>query len=220
MGDEDNSDATGRHAPDGVQQSSGLLLRQNGGGLVQDQQLELVLAQLTGDLGELLMTNGHIADDHVLVDLHAHFVNGLCGLGLHFFIIERIQPGAEHLGNDVLLLGLTIEQNVFRGSKARDQRELLMHHADTGLQCVKGRIKGDFFTIDEDVAAVAAGFPDDVHTEQDLHQRGFTRAVFACQAQDLTSLQGEVDVRQDLVAEEVFFDAAHLQQGSRITFHK
>ena len=166
------------------------------------------------------MTNGHIADDHVLVDLHAHFVNGLCGLGFHFFIIERIQPGAEHLGNDVLLLGLTIEQNVFRGSKARDQRELLMHHADTGRQCVKGRIKGDFFTVDQDIAAVAAGFPDDVHTEKDLHQRGFTRAVFACQTQDLTSLQGEVDVRQDLVAEEVFFDAAHLQQGSRITFHK
>ena len=115
------------------------------------------------------MTNGHIADDHVLVDLHAHFVNGLCGLGLHFFIIERIQPGAEHLGNDVLLLGLTIEQNVFRGSKAGDQRELLMHHADTGLQCIKGCIKGDFFTNDEDVAAVAAGFPDDVHTEKDIN---------------------------------------------------
>lgn len=79
-----------------------------------------------------------------------------------------------------------------------------MHHADTGLQCVKGRIKGDFFTVDEDVAAVAAGFPNDVHTEKDLHQRGFARAVFACQAQNLTSLQGEVDVRQDLVAEEVF----------------
>ena len=95
-----------------------------------------------------------------------------------------------------------------------------MHHADAGFQCLKGRIKGDFFTIDEDVAAVAAGFPDDIHTEQDLHQRGFTRAVFACQAQNLAGLQSEVDVRQDLVAEEVFFDAAHLQQGSRITFHK
>ena len=73
--------------------------------------------------------------------------------------------------------------------------------------------------MNQHVAAVAAGFPDDVHTEQDFHQRTFTSAVFTDQTQHLALFQREVDVRQHLVSEEVLLDVAHLQQGSILIFH-
>ena len=66
-----------RHAADGIEQRRSLLFRQNGGRLVENKQLEMLLAQLTRDLGELLMADRHIADDHVGVDVDAHFFNGL-----------------------------------------------------------------------------------------------------------------------------------------------
>ena len=96
VGDEDHRDALGGHAADGVQQRLGLLLRQNGGGLVQDQQLQVFLAELAGDLGELLVTHGHAADDHFLIDLHAHFFDGALGALIHFLIVESVHSFAEH----------------------------------------------------------------------------------------------------------------------------
>lgn len=57
----------------GIEQRRSLLFRQNGGRLVENKQLEMLLAQLTRDLGELLMADRHIADDHVGVDVDAIF---------------------------------------------------------------------------------------------------------------------------------------------------
>ena len=96
VGDEDHGDAPGGHAADGVQQRLCLLLGEHGGGLVQDQQLQVLLAQLAGDLRELLVTHGHAADDHLLVDSHAHLLNSFCGAVIHFLIVESVQARAEH----------------------------------------------------------------------------------------------------------------------------
>lgn len=43
------------------------------GRLVENKQLEMLLAQLARDLRELLMADRHIADDHVGVDVDAIF---------------------------------------------------------------------------------------------------------------------------------------------------
>ena len=95
-----------------------------------------------------------------------------------------------------------------------------MHHADTGCQCVKGGVEGDLFTVDENISAVPAGLADDVHAEEDLHQRALARTVFADKAEHLALAEREADIREDLIAEEVLFDAAHLQQRSVVIFHK
>ena len=97
VGDEDDGNTPGGHAPDGLQQGLGLPLRQHGGGLVQNQELQLVLAQLPGNLRELLVAHGHVADDHFGVDGDAHLLDGGGGPPVHLFIIQRVQPVAEHL---------------------------------------------------------------------------------------------------------------------------
>ncbi len=89
-----------------------------------------------------------------------------------------------------------------------------MHHADARRQGVEGGVELRLLAVDEDVAAVAAGLPDDIHAKEYFHQRGLTRAVLTAQAQDLTRAQGEIDVGKDLVSEKVLFDASHFQQRS------
>ena len=44
-----------------------------------------------------------------------------------------------------------------------------MHHADARLQRVERRAEFHFFAVNQDIAAIAAGLPDDVHAEQDFH---------------------------------------------------
>ena len=94
-----------------------------------------------------------------------------------------------------------------------------MHHADARRQGVEGRAEGRLLPVDEDVAAVAAGLPDDVHAEEDLHQRALARAVLSAQAQDLPRAQGEIDVGEHLVAKEVLLYILHLKQGGPIICH-
>ena len=188
VGDENNGNAPGRHGGDGIQQRHSLLLRQNSGGLVQDQQLQLVLTQLTGNLGELFVAHRHIADAHVVIDLYAHLIDGRLGLLFHFLAVQGVQPLSENLGGQVFLGGLPVEEDILSRGEARDQGEFLVHHADARLQGVKGRGKLDLLSVDEDIPLVAAGLPDDVHAEEDLHQGALACAVLTHKAQHLAGL--------------------------------
>ena len=94
-----------------------------------------------------------------------------------------------------------------------------MHHADTGGKRVKGRVEGDLLAVNENVSAVSACFSDDVHTEEYLHQRALTGAVLTAEAEHLAGHEREVDIRQNLVAEEVLLDILHLQQWSIGIYH-
>ncbi len=219
MGNEYHSDAPGRHAADGIQQRSRLALGQDRRGFVEDQELQLFLAELARDLGKLLVTDGHVVDDHLAVDLHAHLLDGIAGALSHGGAIQRVQPLAEHLGDHALFLGFTVQQDVFRGAEAGNQGKLLVHHADAGRERIKGRGKVHLLPVQEHVAAVSAGIADHIHAKQDLHQRALARAVFADQAEHLALVQGQVDVGQDLVAEEVLFDVAHFQKGRVCSWH-
>ena len=181
VGDEDYGDLLGGHGPDGIQQSLGLLLRENGGGLVQNQQLELILAQLTGNLCKLLVAHGHTADDHFRVDLHAHLLDGRGGPPVHLLVVQGVEPLAEDLGDHILFLGLPIEEDILCGGEAGNQGELLVDHADAGLQRVEGGVEHRLLPVDDDVALIAAGLPDNVHTEEDFHQCGLTRAVLTAE---------------------------------------
>ena len=58
----------------------------------------------------------------------------------------------------------------------------------------------------------------DVYKRQ--HKSTLACAVLSDQTQYFTGFQCEIDVRQDLVAEEIFFDIPHLQQRSVIIRHR
>ena len=138
---------------------------------------------------------------------------------MDLFIIQRIQPGAKGLRDDALFRGFPVEQDVFGGGEAGDQGKFLVDHADPGGQCVKWIGELDLLPIDQHLALISAGLPDHIHTKEDLHQRALAGTVFSHKAKDLTCLQREVDVGQDLIAEEVLFDISHLQQRSVVVFH-
>ena len=95
-----------------------------------------------------------------------------------------------------------------------------MNHANSRIQRIKRRGEIDFLTVNQDVSAVSAGFPDHIHTEKELHQRTLASSVFAYKAQYLTGFQCEVDIRKDLVPKEILFDIPHLQQGSVVIYHR
>ena len=94
-----------------------------------------------------------------------------------------------------------------------------MHHADAGLQRIKGGVELHFFSVDQDIPLVAARLADHVHAKQYFHQSALAGAVLAHQTQHLPCLQGKVDVREHLIAEKALFDIPHLKQRSIVLFH-
>ena len=208
---EDDGNALFGHGPDGAEKRVRFLLGQNGRRLVQNKQFQIILAELTGDFGKLFMTDGHFVDPHAFVDLESHLINGGLRASGHFVIIEGVQTFTEDLGDDVAFFGFAVEKNILRGGEARDQGKLLMDHADPGGQRVEGGGEADGFPVQQNLALIAARFPDHVHPEEDFHERALAGAVFAAETEHLTLGQRQVDVGQDLVAEEILFDAAHFQ---------
>ena len=165
------------------------------------------------------MADRHVADDHMLIDVNAHLFDGFRRAFVHLLIIEGIETVAEDLGDHVALFRFAVEQNIFCRREAGNQGKFLMHHADSGLERVKRRREGDLLAMNQHIAAVAAGFPDDVHAEQDFHQCTFTSAVFTDQTQHFALAKRKVDVRQNLIAEKVLLDISHLQQWSIVIYH-
>lgn len=94
-----------------------------------------------------------------------------------------------------------------------------MHHADAGLQRIKGGVELHFFSVDQDIPLIAARLTDHVHAKQYFHQGALSGAVFAHQTQHLALFQGEVDVCEHLIAEKALFDIPHLKQRSIVLFH-
>ena len=92
-----------------------------------------------------------------------------------------------------------------------------MHHADACGQRLKRRLEINGFPVQQNGAAVSACIADHVHSEQDFHQGGLACAVLADKPEDLALLQGEVDVGQYLIAEEILLDILHFQQRCVLT---
>ena len=209
--DENDGDALLGHGPDRAEKRFRFLLGQDGRRLVQNQQFQVVLAEFTGNFGKLLMTDGHFTDTHAFVDLEAHFVNGGFRTPGHFVVIESVQTLAEDLGDHVAFFRFTVEKNVLCGGEARNQGELLMDHADPGGQRIERCREADRIPVQQNLTLIAASFPDHVHTKKDFHERALSGAVFAAETEHFTLGQRQVDVGQNLVAEEILFDVAHFQ---------
>ena len=187
--DKDYGDASCRHTADRVKKRLRFSLRQNGRGLVQDQDPELLFGQFSRDLGKLLVTDRHAVDHHVLIDRHAHLLDSGLGSFVHFLAIERIQSVSKYLRNDITLLGLTVEQNVLCRVKTRNQGKFLVYHTDTGRDRLKGRAERNLLSVDQDISAVAACRSDVRGTEEDLHQRRLSCTVLTAQTKNIAFIE-------------------------------
>src|SRR5699024_9754710 len=66
------------------------------------------------------------------------------------------------------------QDHVLQHGEVVGEHEVLVHHADTVLDGLRGRVETYLLAADEDVALVRP-----VHAVQGLHQRGLARAVHA-----------------------------------------
>ena len=211
MGDENNGDALGGNVTHGCQEAVCLALGQNGGGLIEDQQLDAGLVDLTGDLHELHVTDGHAGDLLVLAQVQADGVQGLPGVGCHGFLVQLLQGGAEDGAGHGGLGDLTAQLDIFGDGESGDEHEFLVDHANAQLHGLVGRVDGDGFAVELNGALESAGGVDDGHAEQNVHQRGLASAVFAHEGVDLTGSDLELDALEDLGTEVVLGDVVHLQ---------
>ncbi len=171
VGDDDERLAVRLHVPHDLEQLIRLLRRQDGGRLVQDQNIRAPEQHLD-DLNRLLLRNGHIVDLLVRVDvkavLIADFLDFLAGLG-------QVQ------------LSLQTQNDVLRGGEHIHQLEVLMDHADAIVECVLGGSDGHRLAVNVDLSLIG-----EVDAGKHIHQRGLAAAVFAQQRQDLTLVQFQI----------------------------
>ena len=187
--DDDNGLAVVAHVAQHRKELVGLLGRQHGGGLIQDQDVGASVQNLY-NLDSLLLRDGHIID--LLIRVHLKAVS----------IADRTDPFG---GSFQIQLSLQPENDIFSGRQYVHQLEMLMDHADAVVEGVLGGADDNFLVVNEDLTIVREIYPG-----EHIHQGSFAAAVLTQKRQDLTA----VNIQPDLVvgddASEPFGDIAHL----------
>jgi len=212
VGDEDDGNALFGQVAQCLQEHLGLGLGEHRGGLVQHQDARLLPVDLARDLGELLVADRHLGHQHVGIQRDAQLGDGALRALLHVGPVEGAHAVAEHLVHEARPHGFPVQQDVLGGREAGYEAELLVHHADAGVERVEGALELHLFAVDADPAGVPAGLGDDRHAEEDAHQRGLAGAVLANQAEDFPRLEVETDVTEHRVAEEIFRNLVEREQ--------
>ncbi|MHC2315899.1 hypothetical protein ACVIHC_002945 [Bradyrhizobium diazoefficiens] len=157
----------------------GLLRRQDGGGLVQDQEFR-ILHQRTDDLDALALA------DRQLPDLASGVERQSIGLR------HLLQPRRHVLEG---FFPIEAERDVLGNGEVVEQREMLEHHADAAAASFRRARQHDSFALPANLAGAGLDQPVDR-----LDQRGFAGAVLAQQRVDF--LRPDIDV-DGVVGEEI-----------------
>ncbi len=99
------------------------------------------------------------------------------------------------------------ENEVLGDAEPIDQPELLVHHADAGVERIPRRREADRLAVELDLPFVGA-----VETGEDVHQRRLSSAVFSEQGVHLAWGRLEVDMVVGEHAWKVLRDSAHHQR--------
>ena len=197
MADENDTDALCGQLTDRIEQVLGFALCQNGSRLVEYQEAYSGLIDLTSDLNELHVSYRKAMYPGVLLDIHAHGIKSFSGILSHVFVVECLKALSENLGHSRALRGLTVELDVLSDCESRYKHEFLVHHTDSGFHGVTRVHDIGIFTTDTYLSRESTSFVDHRHTEQDVHQCGLTRAVFADKSMNLARTYVHVDPLQN-----------------------
>ena len=205
VGDDDEGFAVVLHVAHDGKELVGLLRRQHGGGLVQDQDVCAAIQNLH-DLHGLLLRNGHIVDLHVGINVKA----------ILFADVFDLLAGIVQIQ-----LTLQTEDDVLGSGEQIDQLEMLVDHTDAKVESVLGRGNGHGLVVNVDLSLIR-----EVDAGEHVHQRSLAAAVFTQQGQDLTLVQVKVHifVCDDLAAEALgdvlHSDCAFFFQGCHPFFRR
>src|SRR6476469_8889196 len=197
VGDQHDAEAAVGETTDEVEDLAGLRHTEGGGRLVEQDDLGVPQDRL-GDRHGLALAARQAGDAlaHRLHRAHGEGGEGLAGAGLHRDLVE---PEAGGL--------LATEEHVLDDVEVVAQREVLVDDLDAQGGDVARAVDLDVLALEAVVAAVAA-----VDAGDDLDQRGLPGAVVADQGRDLSGVDGEVDVVQDMHHAEALVDSAQLEQ--------
>jgi hypothetical protein len=191
--DEEEREAALLHAAQGREELVHLLRHEHRGRLVEDDHLGAAVQHLQ-DLHALPIGDAEPFHQHAGVDAQARvareFEDPLARLGPD--AVQRF--GAEH---DVLLDGQVVGQH-----------EVLVHHADPGLDRVRRGAEVDALAHHLDGALVGL-----LHPVEDLHQGGLARAVLTAQGVDFADSDAQVDVAVGDDARKALGDAGQHDGG-------
>ena len=172
VADEHDAASVRDHRPERPEQVVDLLRGEDGGRLVHDQDPRAAIEQLE-DLDPLLLADRQLPDLGAGVDPQAEPRGQLADLGLRSL---RAKPEAR-LGQ--------AEQDVLGHGLRRDEREVLVDHAEPGRDRVARRAEGDRLAVEQDLAGIRP-----VQPGQDVHERALAGAVLAEQGVDLAACAG------------------------------
>ena len=177
VGDEEDALALGLEPAHDVHKLVDLLGGEDGGGLIEDEDLIVPVEHLQ-DLGALLHAHGDILHQGVRVHLQAVFV----GEG------HDLLPGLRLL-QKAPLAGLHAQDDIVQHGEALHQLEVLVDHADAQVVGVVGVLNLHHPAVLLDGALLRP-----VQAEENAHQRGLAGAVLSQKRVDLTFLQLERNV--------------------------
>ena len=197
VADEDDRVALRGEAPEDLEDLLGLLRRQHGGRLVEDEDPCLPVQRLQ-DLDPLLPADRQRADLDIGVDVEPEPLAEL----------DDPAMGLVPVQEDRIRHRLLAEEDVVGDGQDRDQHEVLVDHADAARDRVGGAADRDGFPVQRDLTLVGRGQP-----VQDVHQGRLPGAVLAEQRVDLARPHVEVDRIVCDDARISLRDAAHLQRG-------
>src|SRR5262245_33355792 len=174
-------------------------------GFVQDEQLRLDRQRLR-DLDDLAFGQAEVFDRRVGRYLQLELIEQFLRPGVQLAPIdqaERAEPPR-----------LAPDEDVFGDRQVRRQAQFLMHEADAERLGLRRVLRIDLAPVEADLAAV---LPHD--SGEDLHQRGFARAVFANQGMDFAAPRREVHPGERPRAGERLRYAAHFKNVGLIVHY-
>ena len=103
---------------------------------------------------------------------------------------------------------LGTKHDIFENGEGLNQHEMLVHHADPGLDRIGRRADGNRCAINANFPSIGL-----VEAEQDRHQCGFASPIFTDNAVNGALCDGEVDILVGMNRAETLVDADHLDRG-------
>ena len=94
--DEDDCDPSLGHSADRSKKRFRLFLGKNRGGLIEDQDPELLFGEFSCDLRKLFVTYRHAVDHHVLIDRDTHLLDRCLRSVVHLLAVKSIESVPEH----------------------------------------------------------------------------------------------------------------------------
>ena len=193
--------ALGVQPPDQAFELFGLLGREEGRRLVENQQPGATQHRLGAD-HQLLLPDAQRRERTAGRDPKSQAVEEGLRLGVHLALIDQSPTRV-----------FDAQKQVLGHTQAAAHHHLLMHCVNAQFLRLKRIFQFGWLPVQQNLAAVTAVYPG-----QNLDQGAFARAVLAHDGVDGALLDGQVDGFQGVRAGKPFFDLAQFQQHGAASF--